>query len=115
MPPRQEAEVEALLGCHNLPQAERIGQQQRRGDRQRQRQLITDKLRRAAQSAEQRIFVIRGPARQRNSVNPQRGDRQHEQDPHIQIGELHGDRSPEYLEIPSERDHRNRQQGHGHS
>ena len=57
--------------------------------RERHRQLVADHLRRAAQSAQQRVLVVRSPAGERDAVNAHRGERQDEQHADVQIGQLH--------------------------
>ena len=89
VPAAAEPERVAALPLHQLAQAQRIRQQQRRGDGQRHRQFVADHLRRAAQPAEQRVLVVRRPAGQRDAVDAHRGNRQHEQHADVQIGELH--------------------------
>jgi hypothetical protein len=81
--------IVAALRVDELPEAERVEHQQRRGDRQRHRQLIADHLRRAAQAAQQRIFVVRRPSGQRDAVNSHAGQAKDEQDADVQIGQLH--------------------------
>ena len=88
-PARDEAEIEAALRVHQLPEAERVEHQQRRGDRHRHGQLVADHLRRAAQAAEQRILIVRRPAGQRDAVHAHAGEAQDEQHADVEIGELH--------------------------
>jgi hypothetical protein len=57
-PPGKETEEEAGLAVDNAAETERVQRKQRRGNRQRHRQLVTDHLRRAAESTQQRIFII---------------------------------------------------------
>ena len=45
-PLRNQPEIETSLAIDNLPEAERVQHQQRRGDRHRHGQLIADHLRR---------------------------------------------------------------------
>ena len=81
--------IESALGVDQLAEAERVEHQQRRGDRHRHGQLVTDHLRGAAQSAEQRVFIVRRPAGQRDTVNAHSGKAENEQHADVEVGQLH--------------------------
>ena len=66
---------------------ERAGHQDYREDRQARRDFITDDLRRRADSANQRPFVVGGPSRHQHADHGQRGHRGHVENPDIKVGE----------------------------
>ena len=88
-PVRDESQIISCLVFHDLAQAKGIRQQQRRRHRHAQRQFVADHLRRTAQSAHQRILIVRSPTRECDSIHAYRRNRQHEQDADIQIRQLH--------------------------
>ena len=70
-------------------EAQRVQRQQRSGNRQRHRQFVADHLRRTAQAAQQRIFIVRRPSGERHAVHAQAGNAEDEQHADIEIGQLH--------------------------
>ena len=68
-----KAEIVAALRVDQLAEAERVQHQQRRGDRHRHRQFVADHLRGTAQSAQQRVLIVRRPAGQRDAVDAHAG------------------------------------------
>ena len=86
------------LRVDDVAQAEAARHQQNADNRHRERQFVADHLRRAAQSAEQRILAVRRPARQRDAVNAQRGNGKQRQDADIEIDD------PEINLVPKDRD-----------
>src|ERR1035438_3282558 len=78
----------ARLALHQLAQAERIGDEQRRGDGQRHGQFVADHLRRTAQAADQGILVIRRPPGEHDAVDAHRRHGQDEEHADIEIGGL---------------------------
>ncbi len=63
--------------------------------RETQRQLVADQLRRGAQRAQQRILVVRRPAGQRNAVDADGGDAQNHQQADVHVGDLEEVRAAE--------------------
>ena len=113
-PARDEAEVESALAVDQLAEAERVKHQQRRGDRHGHRQLIADHLRGAAQSADQRILIVRGPAGEGDSVDADARESEDKQDADVEVGELHGGREGPDFHFGSERDDGDRDQREHH-
>src|SRR5687767_8425917 len=62
---------------------------QDRNRAQAERQLVADHLRSGTNATEKRVFGIRGPARDDNSVNADRGDREDIEDADVDVGDDH--------------------------
>src|ERR1700676_1924444 len=70
-----------------VAQVETARKQEHSDNGHRQSELVAHHLRRTPQTAQQRIFAVRGPARQRHSINTQRSNRKERQNANIQIGD----------------------------
>src|SRR5262249_41894512 len=71
----------------DLPQAEAARQKEDTDDRHGERKFIADHLRGAAQAAEERVLVIRGPAGKGDAVDAERGNRKKGENADVQIGD----------------------------
>jgi hypothetical protein len=111
----KEAEPEAALRLHDLAEVERVDEQQRSGQRERQRQLVADHLRRTAQAAQQRVLAVGGPAAERHAINAQRRDGQNEQDADVEVGQPQVGLHAEDLDLRAEwnDDDRDQRDRHG--
>jgi len=97
------------LDVNYIPQPQRSRPQHNTHQGKSQCQLIADHLRARAQSAQQRIFVIRRPTRQRNSVNANPRNSKDDQEADIHIGNLKQVDTSD-LNLPAERNDGNRNQ-----
>src|SRR5208282_4181954 len=88
VPARNEMPEHAALRIHDLAQAEAAGHNQHAHQRESERHFVADHLSAGAQSTEQRIFVIRGPASQRDTIDTHRGNAEDYQQPDVQVGNL---------------------------
>ncbi len=77
------------LAVHDQVGRQRSGDQQHRGDRQAQRGLVGDHLRRGADRAEQRVLRSRGPAGEHHAVDRDRRHGENQQDADLRVGHLH--------------------------
>ena len=66
----------AVLPVDDRVQVERAGDQDHAQDRHAQRDLVADELGAGAQAAEERVLVVRRPARQDHAVDRQAADRE---------------------------------------
>ena len=73
------------LRQNDVRQIEGAGQQHHSHQRKPHEHLIADHLSRGPQTAEQRILVVGGPARQHNAVYTHGGHRQHEEQSDVQV------------------------------
>ena len=78
-PLRDEPEPVARLRVDQVDQRQRVAEHEHRRQRHAVAQLVADHLRRGAQAAEQRVLVVRAPARQHDAVDAHRGDGEDDQ------------------------------------
>ena len=75
----------ARLVEHDLVEAHRPGQQDQADDRQRERDLVADDLRRRAEAAEQRVLVVARPAGHQQPDDRQPADGEEVQQPEVEV------------------------------
>ncbi len=75
----------APLPLDDVVEVQRTRQEKDPDDRQRHRDLVADHLRRGADAPEQRPLRVRGPARQRDAIDADRGDREHVEHAHVRV------------------------------
>src|SRR5215510_1858426 len=90
--------IPALLLLDYFGQIERARLDQNGDDRQRKRQLVTDHLRRRAQSAEQAVFRIRRPAADHDAVYAKTGHREDVEQPDVHVRDVQTDRAQ--IDVP---------------
>ncbi len=76
------------LVVDNIAQAEGAGKQHDADQREAEGKFIADQLSTGAQCAEERVLVVRGPAGERNSIDPYPGNSQQNQQADIYVGDL---------------------------
>ena len=108
IPARNETPKNSALRIDDLAQAEASRHDHDSHQRQAKRNFIADHLGAGAQSAEQRVFAIRGPSGKRHTVHAHRSDAEHNQQPDIQIGNLQVRAPGADLDPVTKRNHRDR-------
>ena len=98
----RDEEPDVPLRAHDVRQIERAGRDQDAEDDQADRDLVAHHLRRAAQSAQEGIARVAGPAGHDHAVDAERADREQVEDADIDVGEH---------QAVAERDHRPADQG----
>src|SRR4029077_4743797 len=75
------------LRVDNLAQVEAAGHQKHADGGHGQREFIADHLGGAAKPAEERILAVRRPAGESDAVDPESGNGEEREYPHVQIGD----------------------------
>ena len=73
---------------HDHAEIERAGAQHDADQRQAERQLVADQLRRGAQRAEQGVLVVRRPAGKRDAVDADGRDAEDDEQADVDVGDL---------------------------
>ncbi len=114
IPARDETPKDSALRIHDLAQAEASRHDHDSHQRQAERDFIADHLGAGPQSAEQRIFVVRGPSGKRHTVDAHRGNAEHNQQPDVQVGNLEIRAPGANVNPVAKRNHRNGCNGKDH-
>ena len=93
--------MEAGLRFHDVHHRQRSREQQHADRGEAHRQLVRDHLRSGAEAPEQRILVVRGPARERDRVDAQARHGEEQEQPDVDVGDE---------KVGPDRDHRERDQ-----
>src|SRR5512140_246705 len=80
-----EPHVVRALRLDDLDEGERTRHQDRAHDREAHRDLVADELRRRAETPEERVLRVRRPAAEDDPVNPDRRDREDEEERDVQV------------------------------
>ena len=102
-----EPETGLQLRLDDAHHAQRSGGQDDADQRHRDGDLVADELRGRPQTRQQRILAVGGPAGQDDPVDTDRGHRDDEEQPDVDIGDVE-------QRIPTERDHRKDDQRRHH-
>ncbi len=69
-------------------QVERAGAEDDADEREAEGELVADDLGGGAEGAEQRVFVVRGPAGERDAVDADGGDAEDDEQADVDVGDL---------------------------
>ena len=97
-----------LLRIDDADHAERAGHQDHADQRQRDRDLVADQLRRRAKAGEQRILAVRGVAREDDPVHADRRHRDDVEQADVDVGDIQRHLPAEQTDLRSERESRRR-------
>ena len=90
---RQREPEAALLVADDLGERHVPAQQQNRDDAHPHRDLVGDHLGAGAEAAQERVLVVGRPTGERDAVDPERGEREHEEEADREVTHRHRERA----------------------